>query len=340
MGNIRKKKFGWLYDKYFNFSNYHIFYNYDFLQKSKFTIFSGSDDFEYAQKAIKINVIEYVLKPINSNELIEILKKLKSLIYNINKQYIDFFKGKKSEFKIWQLIIFIISQVFVVFAIVRRLFEEVYKYVSDNYIVAVKISTYLIIFIILYFIVGYISYSSKKIYKYLYKIEDKNTKTDLLISYFIISTYMTILVLFPEKFGEIYKIGLVGAGISYILNLKVLIRVIRSPEIIEVEIENGSKIKFTDVSIVAIILLIMVIFSLYLGVCFINSGDIGVYTNNPTYYDLFYYTIITFSTIGYGDICPISPVAKFMSMVISLTSFICLTIFVSSILSYKSEQWL
>ena len=124
----------------------------------------------------------------------------------------------------------------------------------------------------------------------------------------------------------------------YFLNLKVLIRVIRSPEIIEVEIENGSKIKFTDVSIVAIILLIMVIFSLYLGVCFINSGDIGVYTNNPTYYDLFYYTIITFSTIGYGDICPISPVAKFMSMVISLTSFICLTIFVSSILSYKSEQ--
>ena len=81
---------------------------------------------------------------------LEILKKLKSLIYNINKQYIDFFKGKKSEFKIWQLIIFIISQVFVVFDIVRRLFEEVYKYVSDNYIVAVKISTYLIIFIIFY----------------------------------------------------------------------------------------------------------------------------------------------------------------------------------------------
>ena len=25
-----------LYDKYFNFSNYHIFYNYDFLQKSRF----------------------------------------------------------------------------------------------------------------------------------------------------------------------------------------------------------------------------------------------------------------------------------------------------------------
>ena len=42
------------------------------MPESKIIIFSGSDDFEYAQKAIKINVIEYVLKPINSNELIEI----------------------------------------------------------------------------------------------------------------------------------------------------------------------------------------------------------------------------------------------------------------------------
>ena len=40
---------------------------------------------------------------------IEILKKSKSLIYNINKQYIDFFKGKSSGLKIWQWIIFIIS---------------------------------------------------------------------------------------------------------------------------------------------------------------------------------------------------------------------------------------
>ena len=71
-----------------------------------------------------------------------------------------------------------ISQAFIIFAVVRRLFEEVYKYVSDNYIVAVKISTYLIIFVILYFIVGYVLYSTKRIYKYLYKIEDKNITTN------------------------------------------------------------------------------------------------------------------------------------------------------------------
>ena len=47
------------------------------LPSAKLIIFSGFDDFEYAQKAIKINVAEYVLKPINSNELTETLKKLK-----------------------------------------------------------------------------------------------------------------------------------------------------------------------------------------------------------------------------------------------------------------------
>ena len=49
----------------------------ELMPSTKIVIFSGCDDFEYAQKAIRINVSEYVLKPINSENLIEILKKLK-----------------------------------------------------------------------------------------------------------------------------------------------------------------------------------------------------------------------------------------------------------------------
>jgi hypothetical protein len=58
---------------------------------------------------------------------IEIFRSLKLLIYNINKQYISFFEGKYSGLKLWQWLLFITSQVFIVFAIVRRLFEELYK---------------------------------------------------------------------------------------------------------------------------------------------------------------------------------------------------------------------
>ena len=54
------------------------------MPSSKIIVFSGCDDFEYAQKAIRLNVIEYVLKPINSVELIEMLKRLKIML---DKEY-------------------------------------------------------------------------------------------------------------------------------------------------------------------------------------------------------------------------------------------------------------
>ena len=39
----------------------------------KIVIFSGYDDFEYAKRAIKLNVTEYILKPVNVEELTAIL---------------------------------------------------------------------------------------------------------------------------------------------------------------------------------------------------------------------------------------------------------------------------
>ncbi len=49
----------------------------------KVLIFSGYDDFEYAQRAIKLNVTEYILKPVNVEELTSILKKIRS---NLNQE--------------------------------------------------------------------------------------------------------------------------------------------------------------------------------------------------------------------------------------------------------------
>lgn len=43
----------------------------------KVLIFSGFDDFEYAQQAIKLNVTEYILKPVNVEELTAILKRIR-----------------------------------------------------------------------------------------------------------------------------------------------------------------------------------------------------------------------------------------------------------------------
>lgn len=47
------------------------------LPASKFVVFSGFDEFEYAKQAIQMNVSEYILKPINAAELSGVLARLK-----------------------------------------------------------------------------------------------------------------------------------------------------------------------------------------------------------------------------------------------------------------------
>lgn len=54
------------------------------MPSTKLILFSGADDFEYVQKALKINAVEYVLKPIDAVEFSETLKKLKTLL---DKEY-------------------------------------------------------------------------------------------------------------------------------------------------------------------------------------------------------------------------------------------------------------
>ena len=44
---------------------------------TKLIILSGFDEFEYAKEAIKLNVLEYVLKPVNANELLQVLQRAK-----------------------------------------------------------------------------------------------------------------------------------------------------------------------------------------------------------------------------------------------------------------------
>lgn len=47
------------------------------LPATKFVILSGYDEFEYAKEAIELSVEEYILKPINSDELYQLFSRLK-----------------------------------------------------------------------------------------------------------------------------------------------------------------------------------------------------------------------------------------------------------------------
>jgi two-component system, response regulator YesN len=45
---------------------------------TKVVILTGFDEFEYAQKAIKLNIIEYILKPVSSKDVIEMLTRVRT----------------------------------------------------------------------------------------------------------------------------------------------------------------------------------------------------------------------------------------------------------------------
>src|SRR5690554_3582491 len=60
-----------------------------------FIILSGYDDFEFAKKAIRYNVVSYLLKPIDEDELINLLKKITAeLSYQDN---FEFFYNRRVE---------------------------------------------------------------------------------------------------------------------------------------------------------------------------------------------------------------------------------------------------
>lgn len=263
-----------------------------------------------------------------------ISKRIIRLIKNINKTYIDIFKQNKVKMGM-DIILIIFAEIFTFITITTT----IYKYVNMNFINSgesiIKGIFSIFIFIVVYHLIGYILLFSSRINKFIIKTENKSFKTNFILSYFLISTYLAIMLLFPKEFNKMAIIVLIGIVISYILNLKLLLDLMINPTNAKSIKKDG--VEFSRIMIAALLILLIIVLNLYLAVCAINGIEPNSYTNANGDFSLFYYTIITFTTVGYGDIVPLSIGARIVSIVISLTSVICITIFLSSILSYRDK---
>ena len=56
---------------------------------TKIIILTGFDDFEYAKKAINLNVIDYILKPITHDNIVKVLEKTKELLDREHEEKMD-----------------------------------------------------------------------------------------------------------------------------------------------------------------------------------------------------------------------------------------------------------
>ncbi|MGG7079082.1 ion channel [Clostridium sardiniense] len=270
----------------------------------------------------------------NNSRVITIIK---NLFIEINVTYLDLFKEKSKVTRWLQGSFFIFAEIMTIIGALgiafRSMDNEITKktFVIPILIIGIVLAVHLSI--------GYLLLVLTNIQLFITKIENRNLKTELLIAYFIVSTYFFTLIMFPADFENTYITGLIGLAMSYYLNMKVLIKLIRNPK----DVHSKTRARRTgrqrnSVVIASVLLLIMIVLNLFLAVNLINSGIPGSFSNNPSDFDLFYYTIVTFTTIGYGDIVPLTIAGKIITIVISITSVVCLTVFLSSVLSNTDEK--
>ena len=263
-----------------------------------------------------------------------ILKSSVRLTKEILAGYVDIFKGHMLLKGSINAILIVFAVIFT-FTYVNKLIDiYIYKF-SDASRISIKVVTSTLIVILIFYAIGYVLLIFARVNKFIRKTEDKQFKFDLVLSYFIISTYLAVMLIFPDDFAKVGIVVLISVIISYLIDMRLLFNLMRNP--FSAKSKKEDNLSYGRIIAAALLVLVMIILDFYLASCSLYVMYPHAYAHVSGYFGLFYYTIISFTTVGYGDIVPLIRSTRILAIVISVTSVICLTIFLSSILSYKDK---
>ena len=218
---------------------------------------------------------------------------------------------------------------------------------SQDRIFLLMIFIFTILLITIYFVFGLPLLIFTKIERLIKTIHRKKLCFSFLVTSYILFVYSYFLWCEKEVMESCGKIVLIGLLVSYILNMTMLIHISMEPVTCclcrygqKKKIEQKYPLKVVLAG--ALILMMLIVLNLFLAVVMISNlfdhAYINVATVSPvTNVDLLYYTVISFTTIGYGEIVPQRLESKVMAILIAYTSVMCLVIFVSAILALKEK---
>lgn len=206
---------------------------------------------------------------------------------------------------------------------------------------------FVLLTIVLYYLFGIPLLIFSKIENLMQTIHHRLLSMRFLVTAYILFTYFILLWCASEEMKSCGQIVLAGLLISYVINMSMLVSISVEPlACCSCRYGGGRGIEqrhpLKTVLAGAFVLILLIILNLYLAVVIISLVYEPAYimvssTNPPTSLDFLYYTVISFTTIGYGDIVPCRMESKIMGIVIAFTSVMCLVIFVSSILALKEK---
>lgn len=254
-----------------------------------------------------------------------------SLIKRVNTQYNLIFRDNCFLLKIVEASFIILNEALTLF-IIYCLSNNILKfYEMNNYL---RLLIIVVSFFIIHYIIGIVLlfYNNLKGRDSLGKV----LTGDFLISLFIITTSLFFIILFYRETIKTFAISfLIGDIASYMINVKLLIMFL-----VWGRRKNSNSLysdSFIPIFVTALVIVFMFIMNLFIGVVVVDGVDPSSFSSCPGVFDLFYYTIVTFTTIGFGDIVPLTRAAKFMAVLISISSILCLSVFIGSIYSIRNK---
>lgn len=252
-------------------------------------------------------------------------------IKEINNVYKEILQGNNLLIKVTECFLILFSELS--FSVSIYVVLNKYCFFDTSFIK--EFISLIFIFILFHYLYGYLLLLSRNMNKYLYKTMEENMEGSFLLSFFLISISLVILLLLPDFLEKYSLSGILAIIISYIINFYILINIMKNYRC--VKINEADKTSFMKILVAVIILLVMIILDLFLLVCLVSMINKNAYSNNPDFFDLFYYTVVNFTTIGIGDIIPISKAAKFMTVLIGFSSIFTTVIIIGAIYSNRKR---